>query len=95
MFTGPNTIKDGLILSVDAANPKSYTSGSTTWRDLSGNGKNGTLSGGTGYSNAFGGSLTFDGDNDTENFDTGDTFFHSNNLNLEMMLLMYNFLLGL
>ena len=83
-YGGSNVVTDGLILSVDAANPKSYTSGSTTWRDLSSNGKNGTLSGGTGYSNAFGGSLTFDGVNDTVNFGTGNTFFPSNNLTIEM-----------
>jgi len=28
---------DGLILYLDAANPQSYVSGSTTWRDISGN----------------------------------------------------------
>jgi hypothetical protein len=31
------------VLALDAANPKSYVSGSTTWNDLSGNGNNGTL----------------------------------------------------
>jgi hypothetical protein len=43
-FGGPNTIETGLVLSLDAANTNSYTSGSTTWRDLSGNGFNSTLS---------------------------------------------------
>jgi hypothetical protein len=33
---GPNIITNGLILSLDAANTKSYQSGSTTWYDKSG-----------------------------------------------------------
>jgi hypothetical protein len=31
---GPNIVTNGLVLYVDAANPKSYVSGSTTWGDL-------------------------------------------------------------
>jgi hypothetical protein len=34
---GSNIATDGLVLALDAANPKSYISGSTTWNDLSGN----------------------------------------------------------
>ena len=38
-FTGaPPIVTDGLIFAVDAANHESYTSGSSTWYDLSGNG---------------------------------------------------------
>ena len=33
---GPNIVTNGLVLSLDAANTKSYTSGSTTWFDKSG-----------------------------------------------------------
>ena len=36
----PKIISDGLVLCLDAGNPKSYTSVSNTWIDLSGNGKN-------------------------------------------------------
>jgi hypothetical protein len=34
---GSNIATNGLVLALDAANPKSYVSGSTTWNDLSGN----------------------------------------------------------
>jgi hypothetical protein len=51
MYTGPNIPKNNLILHLDAANPKSYVSGSTTWRDLSGNGHNFIGSGSYGFSN--------------------------------------------
>jgi hypothetical protein len=64
MFTGPNTITNGLVLSLDAANVKSYVSGSTTWRDLSGNNNSGSLVNGPTFSSANGGSIVFDGTND-------------------------------
>jgi len=34
---GANVVTDGLVLSLDAANPKSYPGSGTTWSDLSGN----------------------------------------------------------
>ena len=36
-------VTNGLVLAVDAANTKSYTSGSTVWRDISGNNTTGSL----------------------------------------------------
>jgi hypothetical protein len=57
---GVNAVTSGLVLSLDAANVKSYTSGSTIWRDLSGNGLNTTLVGSPTYvTNPS--SLLFDG----------------------------------
>ena len=73
-FGGPNTIETGLIVSVDAANPTSYPGSGTTWRDLSGNSKNGTTSGAT-YVSQNCGVFNFDGINDTISFGTGNTFF--------------------
>ena len=64
MFTGPNIVTDGLVLSLDAANIKSYTSGSTTWFDRSGNVNNGTLVNGPTFNSQNGGSIVFDGVND-------------------------------
>jgi hypothetical protein len=64
MFTGPNIITDGLVLSLDAGNNKSYQSGSTTWFDRSGRGNNGTLTNGPTFNSANGGSIVFDGVND-------------------------------
>ena len=56
-----NIITNGLVLRLDAANPRSYQSGSLIWNDLSGNGNNGTLVGGITYADTNGGSLVFDG----------------------------------
>ena len=46
-YGGANIVTDGLVLSLDAANVKSYVSGSTTWRDLGGNSNNATLTAAT------------------------------------------------
>jgi hypothetical protein len=60
----PKVVTDGLVLYLDAANPNSYVSGSTTWRDISRSGNNGTLVSGSSYSSADGGSIVFDGVDD-------------------------------
>ena len=61
---GPGVVVDGLVLWLDAANPKSYVSGSTTWNDISGNRNNGTLTNGPTFNSSNGGSIVFDGTND-------------------------------
>jgi hypothetical protein len=60
----PSIVTSGLVLCLDAANPKSYPGSGTTWTDLSGNGNNGTLVNGPTYSSVNGGSIVFDGSND-------------------------------
>jgi hypothetical protein len=62
----PNIVTDGLVLYLDAANTKSYVSGSTTWVDIAA-GNNGTLVNGPTYNNANGGSIVFDGADDVVN----------------------------
>jgi hypothetical protein len=61
---GPHIVTDGLVLSLDAANTKSYQSGSTTWFDRSGRGNNGTLVNGPTFDSANGGYIRCDGTND-------------------------------
>jgi hypothetical protein len=39
----PEIVTDGLVLALDAANPKSYPGSGTTWTDLSGRGNTGEL----------------------------------------------------
>ncbi len=65
---GPNIVTNGLVLYLDAANPRSYVSGSTAWNDLSTFRNNGTLVNGPAYSNEFNGNLVFDGSNDYADF---------------------------
>ena len=62
---GPgNIVTNGLVLYLDAANYLSYTSGSTTWNDLSGNNNTGSLVNGPTFSSTNAGSIVFDGTND-------------------------------
>ena len=63
----PKTVTDGLLLSFDAANTKSYPKSGTTWSDLSGNGNTGTLTNGPTFNSANGGSIVFDGVDDYVN----------------------------
>ncbi len=43
---GPNIIQEGLVLSLDAGNVRSYPGSGTTWRDVSGNSNHSTISNG-------------------------------------------------
>jgi len=63
-YRGPKIVTDGLVLSLDAGNEKSYSGSGTTWFDKSGNGNNGTLVNGPTFNSDNGGSIVFDGVND-------------------------------
>lgn len=63
-ISGPKIITSGCVLSLDAADIFSYPRTGTTWRDLSGNNNNGTLTNGPTFSAANMGSIVFDGTND-------------------------------
>jgi len=68
-FTGASPIvTDGLIFAVDAANYESYPGSGTTWKDLSGNSNDGTLTNGPTFDSGNGGSIVFDGSDDYVNF---------------------------
>jgi hypothetical protein len=66
-YRGANVVTSGLVLALDAANPKSYPGSGTTWSDISGNGNNGTLTNGPTFSSQNGGSIVFDGVDDVVN----------------------------
>ncbi len=60
----PDIVRDGLVMHLDAANPYSYVSGSSTWFDLTGNNNSGSLTNGPIFSSENGGSIVFDGVDD-------------------------------
>jgi hypothetical protein len=64
----PNTVTDGLVFYLDAANNKSYISGSSTWTDISGFQRNGTLTNGPTFNTQSGGNIVLDGSNDYVTF---------------------------
>jgi len=53
-------VNSGLVLFLDASNPNSYTSGSSTWNDISGYGTNMTLLNSPTFNSDNGGFITFD-----------------------------------
>ena len=64
LITVPRVISNGLQLHYDASNPTSYPGTGSTWYDLSGNNRNGTLVNNSGFNSAVaGGVLTFNGTN--------------------------------
>ena len=83
----PKIVTDGLVLYLDAANTRSYLSGSTTWNDLSRGGNNGSLINGPTFNSGNGGSIVFDGTND---YVKGDSIFSvlngTNKLSLSMWI---------
>lgn len=67
---GPKIVTNGLVLCLDAGNPKSYSGSGTAWTDISRNGNNGTLTNGPTFNSANGGGIVFDGANDYANIGT-------------------------
>ena len=58
-------VTTGLVVNLDAGNSSSYPGSGTTWTDLTGNGNNGTLVNGVGYSSSNQGSLVFNNTTET------------------------------
>jgi hypothetical protein len=58
---GPNIVTNGLVLSLDAANSRSYPGTGTTWTDLSGNDNTGTLTSSPTYISLNNGYFSFNG----------------------------------
>ena len=79
----PKIVTDGLVLYLDAANLKSYTSGSTTWRDLTRNNNNGTLTNGPTFNSANGGSIVFDGVDDNIQLGNASKFITGSNITVD------------
>ena len=60
----PSIVTNGLVLCLDAGNPKSYPTTGAIWTDLSGRGNTGTLINGVVYGSGNGGFLSFDASNE-------------------------------
>lgn len=75
----PSIVTSGLVLYLDAANTRSYVSGSTIWNDLSRSGNNGTLTNGPTFNSGNGGSIVFDGSDDYANLGSSINFSNYTN----------------
>jgi hypothetical protein len=71
----PNIVTDGLVLCLDAANPRSYPGSGSSWLDLSGNNENFSMVNGTFVDSEYKGSMALDGVND---YIRSTTFFTGN-----------------
>jgi hypothetical protein len=92
VYGGPEVIQDGLVLSLDAGNKKSYPGSGTTWTDVSGRGNNGTLTNGPTYSSANGGSIVFDSVDDYATLPSSSSFaFGTANFTLEVWIYPQSF----
>ena len=60
---GAKIVRDGLVLCLDAANPKSYPGTGTTWLDLSGNNNTATLGTDASYNSANRGTMLLSSSN--------------------------------
>lgn len=60
----PSIVTNGLVLCVDAGNPRSYSGTGTSWNDATSSGYNFTLTNGPSYTSSNPGYFTFDGVND-------------------------------
>jgi hypothetical protein len=75
----PQVVTNGLVLALDAANSRSYVSGSTNWFNLANSTISGSLINGPTYSSANLGSIVFDGVDDYVNCGTPATTFSIGN----------------
>ena len=81
---GPTIARNGLILSLDAADRNSYPGSGTIWYDMSGTSKNGTLSNGPTFDTANGGSIVFDGTDDIITLPQASNFYPLTSQTLEI-----------
>ena len=70
----PKVVTDGLVLYLDSGNRNSYPRTGTSWKDLTTNGYNGTLTNGPTFSGANLGTFVFDGTDDNVQLGTASTF---------------------
>jgi hypothetical protein len=68
IYGTPTIVTNGLVLNLDAANTKSYVSGSTNWFSLGNPSLSGSLINGPTFNSGNGGSIVFDGVNDYASF---------------------------
>ena len=84
---GPgNIVTSGLVLNLDAANPRSYPPpyNGTTWTDLSRNGNNGVLTNGPVFNSTNGGVFVFDNVNDYVDMGDKDVFTPVNGFTFDL-----------
>jgi hypothetical protein len=89
-WRGPNIVRDGLVLYLDAGSPNSYQGAGTTWKDISKvNQNNGTLVNGPTFNSSNGGSIVFDGVDDAVTTNYNPNFSYIGGLNFSLEIWFY------
>ena len=81
-----NIVSDGLILNLDPGNPRSYAGAGNTIYDLAGFGNTGTLTNGPTFSALNGGSISYDGTNDSIVFSRNNILSGTQNFTIEAFI---------
>jgi len=81
----PKIVTDGLVLYLDAANTKSYVSGSLIWNDISKSQTSGSLINGPTFTSVNGGGIVFDGSNDNVNIKSTTNTIYTANISWEFV----------
>ena len=84
-------VRGGLVLHLDAANKKSYPGSGTVWKDLSGNGNDGTLVNGVDYSSDNKGTMVFDGVDDRFQTSTQVDLSYTNKISVDLWCKVLNY----
>jgi hypothetical protein len=90
MYYGPRVVTNGLALALDAADKNSYVGSGTSWKDMSGNANNGTLTNGPTFNNGNLGSIVFDGTNDYVSIPNASSLKNTSNLSVESWVSISN-----
>ena len=77
-------VTNGLAFAVDAADPNSYPRTGTTWRDVTPNNTNGTITGSVAFTSEFYGGFTFSDSSSAVVFPTSSANFGSSSFTVEM-----------
>ena len=95
VIAGANINDNGLIFSLDAANPRSYSgSGSTLWLDLSNTLSHGTFYSGVAFTSENRGGISFDGTDDYFITNSATNFNNLTNISVEIAFKLTNSISG-
>lgn len=86
---GPQIVTSGLVLNLDASDRNSYPGSGTTWFDISGNNRNGTLNGSAVYSTLGNGSIEFNGPTTYDYISISDNITHKTGQNFSYECWVY------
>ena len=79
-------LDSSLVLYLDAANPKSFVNGSSTWSDVSSAKNDGIFVSGSNYNSSNGGGLVFDGTNKWVNMGTNSSHVFTGSYSISIWL---------